>query len=100
MKKQFLLSYFILFSVNLIRAQVTPSLEWQDCLGGTNNEASFSVQQTIDGGFISAGFSESNDGNASGNHGSSDYWIVKLNSDSTLAWQKSLGGNSIDQANT
>lgn len=30
----------------------------------------------------------------SGNHGSSDYWIVKLNETGNIQWQKGLGGSS------
>ncbi|GHV42257.1 hypothetical protein FACS1894187_24420 [Synergistales bacterium] len=40
-----------------------------------------SIQQTSDGGYIVAGYSDSNDGDVSGNHGNSDYWIVKLSPD-------------------
>ncbi len=33
-----------------------------------------------------------------GNHGSNDYWIVKLNSSGAIVWQKSLGGSATDNA--
>ncbi|HEX3078829.1 MAG TPA: T9SS type A sorting domain-containing protein, partial [Puia sp.] len=57
------------------------NLEWQKCLGGTGSDEPYAVQQTADNGYIVAGFSDSEDGNVSGNHGSSDYWIVKLTDD-------------------
>jgi hypothetical protein len=84
---------------SVLHAQVIPSIEWQKCLGGTANEAIFSVQQTGATGYIAAGYSDSNDGDVTGNHGQQDYWVVKLNNTGGLEWQKSLGGNSIDQAN-
>lgn len=36
------------------------------------------IQVTADGGFIMAGQSKSNNGDVSGNHGTYDFWIVKL----------------------
>lgn len=51
---------------------------WTKCFGGSNEDKAFSIQQTIDGGYIVAGQSNSNDGDVEGNHGYGDYWIVKL----------------------
>jgi hypothetical protein len=34
-----------------------------------------------------------------GNHGNYDYWIVKLDSNGNMQWQKSLGGSSMDIRN-
>ena len=59
----------------------------------------YAVKQTPDGGYIVAGESSSTDGNVTGNHGSSDYWVVKLNFDGKIEWEKSLGGSSLDRAN-
>ena len=55
-----------------------PNIEWQKCLGGNDDDWAESVQQTSDGGYIVAGYTESNDGDVSGNHGDYDYWVVKL----------------------
>ena len=74
------------------------AISWQKPLGGTNAEYAYYIQQTTDEGYIIAGYSNSNDGDVSGNRGSSDYWIVKLNSTGALAWQKSFGGTSNDKA--
>ncbi|MDR2351801.1 MAG: T9SS C-terminal target domain-containing protein [Deltaproteobacteria bacterium] len=73
-------------------------LQWQKSLGGSDSEQANSIQQTSDGGYIIAGHSESNDGDVTGNHGKNDYWIVKLNSQGTLQWQKSFGGSGSDSA--
>ena len=37
-------------------------------------------QQTSDGGYLVGGYSDSNSGDVTGNHGSTDFWIVKLSS--------------------
>ncbi len=88
----------LLLFTNSLNAQVAPFIKWQKCFGGSGGEGAYSIQQTIDGGFILAGSSWSNDGDVSGNHGGNDYWIVKLDADGDVEWQKSLGGSEDDGA--
>ncbi|MBK9319039.1 MAG: T9SS C-terminal target domain-containing protein, partial [Bacteroidetes bacterium] len=57
-----------------------------------------SISQTIDGGFILGGISNSN---LSGDKienclGSYDYWIVKTDSIGSIQWQNTIGGNGLD----
>ena len=87
----------ISFTTNIF-SQTTPSIQWQKTLGGSGFDAAYSIQQTRDGGYIIAGYTESNDGNVTGNHGGSDYWIVKLDSNENIIWQKTLGGSDDDRA--
>jgi len=87
-----LLSFLICFSAST----QAPSIAWQISLGGTQYDLALDIQQTSDGGYIIVGFSDSNDGDVSGNHGSIDFWIVKLSSGGVLEWQKSFGGSGID----
>jgi hypothetical protein len=75
-----------------------PSVLWDKTLGGSGIDYASAVQQTNGGGYIVAGSSWSNDGNVSGNHGDSDFWIVKLNKEGMIEWQKSLGGSGRDEA--
>ncbi len=75
------------------------ALQWQKCFGGSNPEAAYSIRETLDGGYIVAGYTESNNGNVTGNHGGTgDQWVVKLNSSGILQWQKCLGGTGQDVA--
>jgi hypothetical protein len=46
------------------------------------------VAQTTDGGFVAGGWSASNDGDVTGNHGLYDYWVVKTDDGGNLLWQK------------
>ncbi|HHZ64519.1 MAG TPA: hypothetical protein EYN51_03310, partial [Flavobacteriales bacterium] len=73
-------------------------IEWQKSLGGSNTDWAYSIQQTTDGGYIVAGWSQSNDGDVTGNHGGGDYWVVKLDVSGNISWQKSLGGSNTDWA--
>ena len=86
-----------LFVVAFANAQA-PAIQWQKSLGGSNNDYAYAIRQTTDGGYIVAGYSSSNDGDVTGNHGGLDYWVVKLNSTGNIEWQKSLGGSSNDKA--
>ncbi len=92
MKYTFLL--FLLFSSSLIFAQ--PGIQWQKCLGGTKNDFPGGMIQTSDGGYIMAGQTQSNDSDATSNHGKNDLWIVRMNSKGTIQWQKTYGGSQDD----
>lgn len=52
--------------------------QWHRILGGSNMDFISSIQQTIDGGFIAAGGTSSNDGDVIGNHSKADFWVVEL----------------------
>src|SRR6185436_13747219 len=88
---------FALMTTCKLTAQV-PSIEWQKCLGGSDKDWGYSIQQTTDEGYIVAGWSVSVDGDVSGNHGLRDCWIVKLDSAGNILWQKCLGGSADDGA--
>ena len=53
---------------------------WNKLMGGTDNDNANCIQQTTDGGYVFAGFSNSSQsGDVTGiNHGLSDAWVVKL----------------------
>jgi hypothetical protein len=82
----------------MIRLNASGNLIWQKCFGGSQNDYAYSVSQTNDGGYIMAGYTESTDGDVSGNHGFSDYWIIKMDTAGSLVWQKCLGGSTNDEA--
>jgi len=77
--------------------QPVPEIEWQQCLGGSGFEDTFSAAQTADGGYIIAGSTDSNNGQVTDFHGgASDFWVVKLDGGGNLQWQKALGGSATD----
>ncbi len=78
--------------------QTSDNKQWQKLLGGTNDEIANCIIHTFDGGYIFTGSTSSHDGDVSGNHGSLDVWVVKLDSDGKIVWQKCLGGSSTDAA--
>lgn len=72
--------------------QTPPAIEWQQSFGGSMPDAAHCISPTSDGGFILAGYTDSNDGDVTGHHGLRDIWVVKLRSDGTLEWQRCYGG--------
>jgi len=80
-----------------VSSQSPPSIQWQKCYGGSNSDVGYAVQQTSDGGYIVGGVSQSNDGDVSGHIGNNDYWVIKLDKDGTISWEKSIGSVYDDQ---
>jgi hypothetical protein len=78
----------------VVKVDAVGTLEWQKCLGGTDTDFAYAAIQTPDGNFIVAGNPISQDGDITNSHGGSDFWIVKLSDDSSILWQKSMGGSS------
>ncbi|MCB9365326.1 MAG: T9SS type A sorting domain-containing protein [Flavobacteriales bacterium] len=84
----------------IVKLTSTGTITWEKSLGGTSNDYAQSIQQTVDGGYIVAGYSSSIDGDVTGNNGDCDMWIVKLTSTGTITWEKSLGGTADDRASS
>ncbi|HMC98240.1 MAG TPA: T9SS type A sorting domain-containing protein [Flavobacteriales bacterium] len=82
----------------LIKFDGMGNISWRKALGGISGDGGQAIQQTTDGGYVVAGGCGSNDGDVSGNHGSSDVWVVKLDDMGNITWQKALGGTSYDVA--
>ncbi len=82
----------------IVKLDADGNQEWQKCLGGSDNDLAESIIQTTDGGYLIGGMSSSNGDDVSGNHGSNDYWVAKLDSSGSIQWQKCLGGSSGDWA--
>ncbi len=74
------------------------TLQWQNTLGGTFGETAYDVQQTFDGDYLVAGYTQSVDGDISENFGDWDMWLVKLDVSGNLVWEKSHGDTSHDLA--
>ncbi len=70
------------------------NVEWQKAYGGSGGESANSIQQTTDGGYVVAG------GTGSFGDGYNDMWVLKLDSDGNVQWQKTYGGPSYDNAHS
>jgi gliding motility-associated-like protein len=88
----------MLFMMAFSVTQAQPEIQWENNLGGSALERAQSIEQTENGGYLVAGWSNSSDGDVSGNNDDSDYWIVKLDKNGQLEWENSLGGSDSEEA--
>ena len=65
---------------------------WAKTYGGSSYDFAYSIQQTSDGGYIVAGYTNSFDEVEDG------CLVIKLNSDGTVTWAKTYGGDDSDYA--
>jgi hypothetical protein len=68
-------------------------INWQQCFGGSNEERVMDILPDGSDYFI-VGWTESDDGDISFNHGSGDAWIVKIDSIGNILWEKTYGGSN------
>lgn len=82
----------------LLKVSPTGEKIWSKTYGGTEDDKASKINKTSDGGYIVAGHSRSSDGDVSGNNGFHDYWILKLDAEGNLQWNKNFGFSGSDQA--
>ena len=72
------------------------TIEWQKTFGGSGTDRLNAAKQTSNGNYITIGYSNSNNGDVLGNHGSYDIWALELTDSGAIVWQKCFGGSSWD----
>jgi len=82
----------------VIKITPTGDLVWEKTIGGTSFDVGRSISKTQDNGFIVTGSSRSADGDLSINNGQNDAWVLKLDANANIDWQKTIGGANIDFA--
>ncbi|RDC64882.1 DNA helicase [Adhaeribacter pallidiroseus] len=72
---------------------------WDKRFGGPRHDFLNSVVQTIDGGYLLGGSSDSGIGGdkTQASQGGRDYWIVRLDENGTKLWDKRYGGSGYDE---
>lgn len=101
MKQKFYLSFLVLWLLhysNHVLAQSAPVKEWDYRFGGSGGDFMYDVQQTLDGGYILCGNSQSNiSGDKTQNAiGWYDYWILKTDANGVKEWDATYGGNQYE----
>ncbi|MBP8917591.1 MAG: T9SS type A sorting domain-containing protein [Chitinophagales bacterium] len=74
-----------------------PDIEWQNTIGGSDDDEIFTAEQTDDGGYILGGTSLS--GISADKTEASlgwDYWLVKIDAAGEIEWQNTMGGTEFD----
>ncbi|WP_205513126.1 T9SS type A sorting domain-containing protein [Longitalea arenae] len=66
-------------------------IQWSKVFGGSEEDHGWVIRKTEDGNYMVAGDARSNDFDVSGNHGGADIWVLKINGQGDLIWQKTYG---------
>ncbi|MGZ5286422.1 MAG: BACON domain-containing protein [Flavisolibacter sp.] len=75
------------------------TIAWKKMLGGSGNDLALGVMPAQGGGHLVFGrTTSSNNGDVSPNHGAVDMWLVKLNDNGSIAWEKTYGGTGDEVA--
>lgn len=87
-----------LYDYWVVKLSAAGDIEWQNTVGGSGEDYLNTLQQTTDGGYLLGGNSNSNiSGDKTENsRGGGDYWLVKLNPQGDILWQKTIGGSNGD----
>lgn len=87
----------------LVKLDMSGNKLWQKTLGGSNSEGANCIMEDSGGDYLMAGWTTSNDGDVTGYHvgwgmwvGNVDGWVVRLNKDGNLLWNKAFGGVNTD----
>jgi len=82
----------------IIKLDEMGNVEWKKCLGGSKLDWLYSVQKLSDDIYVMVGGTSSSNGDVKGNHGYHDWWVILLDKDGNVLWQKCLGGNDDEEA--
>ena len=81
----------------VVKIDVSGNIIWKKCYGGTRIDRGYSACLTNDGNIMIAGVTESEYPYIENNHGVSDYLLIKIDQNGDIIWQKTYGGNDVDE---
>ena len=82
----------------IIKLDENGQIQWQNTIGGNDEDYLRSIRQTADEGYILGGTSLSgiSGDKTEDSQGNSDYWVVKTDNAGAIEWQNTIGGTGID----
>lgn len=87
------------YDFHIAKLEMDGGIQWLKNFGGSKADIPKIIYQTDDEGYIIAGETESIDGEVKENKGLKDIWVIKLDKDGQLEWQKTFGGSNNDEVN-
>lgn len=82
----------------LVKIDANGNFLWERSFGGTGIEISYDIAKTRDGGYVITGNTFSTDGDVSNTNGASDIWMVKVDKEGQMLWERTYGGSGFDAA--
>ena len=92
MKKNYCFLALLLIFAHTLTAQPEPIIQWQKCLGGSQNDYTGRIVRSADGGYVVASITTSQDGDVIPHTGNLNIWVVKFSNTGSIIWQKCLAG--------
>jgi hypothetical protein len=83
----------------ILKVDSIGKIKWKRNFGGSGNDYADCINTTSDGGYIIGGFTESTDKDVLHNQGAADFWIIRIDEDGILEWQKTYGGSDYEYVN-
>ncbi|MEP3225734.1 MAG: hypothetical protein ABJO01_07155 [Parasphingorhabdus sp.] len=80
------------YNLWLVKLDPAGNILWQKNYGGERNEYARSIMATPDGNFLISGATESKGA------GSFDVWLLKIDGEGNLLWDKTFGGTEYERA--
>ena len=83
----------------IVRTDAAGTILWERTIGGTKSEDLVAgIMPTTDGGFLLAAYSNSDSGfeKSEDSRGGYDFWLIKLDADGAILWDKTYGGEGDD----
>ncbi len=77
--------------IYVVKSDAKGHLEWEKTYGGEKNDNGWVIHQTVEGGYMIAGFTES-----FGN-GDFDFFLIKTDENGNEEWTKTYGGKGMDR---
>ena len=79
--------------VDIAKISSTGEIIWENLFGGAEDDNGREIVIAADGGFVIVGESRSN------SSGAADVYVIKVDENGSLVWEKKIGGGSWDFAN-
>jgi hypothetical protein len=80
----------------VVRLNSVGDLLWESSFGGSSSELALKILDAFGDGFLISGFTSSIDGDLSSSFGGLDAWIIRIDENGQLIWERSFGGSEDD----
>ncbi len=84
----------------LVKTDSLGNILWSRCYGGTHKETASQLIYAHEGGYVMTGKTGSVDSDISHNNGQYDVWVVKVDWEGEIIWERTFGGSRWEWASS